>query len=115
VKPLAFVVEVDGLTADDEEEWAAGIVILNPFFEGRPRAKRPPKWVPVMLSRSEYLVCALRSWHTLDSPKSCYELSEFEWAWTSDGLVVRALVDWPSEPDDDVPVLTFEIEEGSHP
>lgn len=113
VTPLAFVVEVDGLMAGDEEEWAAGIVVLNPFFEGRPRAKRPPKWVPDVVSRSEYLVCALRSWHTLDNPKSRYELWEFEWAWTSDGLVVRALADWPDEPDDDVPVLTIEIEEGA--
>lgn len=116
VKPLAFVVEVDGLMAGYEEEWAAGIVVLNPFFEGRPRAKRPPTWVPEMVSRSEYLVCALRSWHILDDPKSCYELWGFEWAWTSDGLIVRALADWPDEPDGDVPVLTSEAEEGrSHP
>ena len=111
VKPLAYVVEVEGLMGDDEEEWVAGIVVQNPFFEGRTRSRPSPTWVPDLVERSEYLLCALRSWHVLENPKSVYELWDFESAWTSDGLVVRAVADWQSEPDDDVPSSTLDIAE----
>jgi hypothetical protein len=83
----------------------SGIVVENPFLKASGRAKRHPEWVPDMVTTSEYLVCALRSWHTLDNPKPAYELRDFESAWTSDALVVRARADWPHEPDD-VPTPT---------
>lgn len=111
VTPLAYVVDTEmTVPGDEEDEWVAGIVVQNPYFDGRRRSKRPPEWVPDTVSRSDYLVCALRSWHQLNNPKSVYELWEFESAWTSDGLVVRALVDWQSEPDDDVPVIGLPVD-----
>jgi hypothetical protein len=103
VKPVAFVVLLENLlpgNPDDDDEWVSGIVVENPFLEPSGRAKRHPKWVPDMVTDSEYLVCALRSWHTLDNPKAVYELWAFESAWTSDALVVRAMADWPDEPDE---------------
>jgi hypothetical protein len=126
VKPVAHVVDVERIFPDDDE-WVAGIVVENPFFlrqeeervlapdapagdegvvlvEVSPRRRnRVPKWVPHLVTDSQYLVCALRSWHTLDNPKPVYELWDFESAWTSNALVVRALADWPDEPGDDVP------------
>jgi hypothetical protein len=102
VKPVAFIVLLENLLPGNEndDEWVSGIVVENPFVEGKGRAKHHPQWVPNMVSDSEYLVCALRSWHTLHNPKSVYELWDFESAWTSDALVVRAMADWPDEPDD---------------
>ena len=110
VKPLAYVVVPEKLVpGDDDEEWVAGIVVDNPFFDGRSRSRRPPEWVPDMVARSGYLVCALRSWHVLGNTKSVYELRNFESAWTSDALVVRATADWQDEPDPEVPSLTVTI------
>lgn len=102
VKPVAFIVLLESLLPgnSDDHEWVSGIVVENPFLEARGQAKRHPEWVPDMVTDSEYLVCALRSWHTLDNPKAVYELWDFESAWTSDALVVRAMADWPDEPDD---------------
>jgi len=110
VKPLAYVVVPEmRVPEDDDDEWVAGIVVENPFFGGQSRLRRPPKWVPDMVSRSSYLVCALRSWHVMGSPKSVYELWSFESAWTSDALVVRATADWQDEPDPDIPALSLTI------
>ena len=109
VKPLAYVVALETLVPGDDDEWAAGIVVANPFFDTKSRSGRLQEWVPATVGGSQYLVCALRSWHVLENPKSVYELRDFESAWTSDALVVRALADWQSEPDDDVPTLTFKI------
>lgn len=119
VKPVAYVVNLEQVFRDDDE-WVAGIVVENPFFQGkspnripkqevladdecsagtvvevsRRHRSRVPEWVPRQAIDSRYLVCVLRSWHTLDEPKSIYELWEFESAWTSDALVIRALADW---------------------
>ena len=110
LKPLAYVVVPEmRVPVNDDDEWVSGIVVENPFFTGRSRSRRPPKWVPDMVSQSEYLVCALRSWHVLGNAKSVYELWNFESAWTSDALVVRATADWQDEPDREVPPLTFTI------
>lgn len=109
IKPLAYVVALDNLVPGENDEWVAGIVVESPVFEGQSRSRRPPKWVPEMVTRSGYLICALRSWHLLGNPKSVYELWNFEWAWTSDALVVQALADWQDEPDDAVPAIAFEI------
>lgn len=100
VKPLASIVLLENLLSGDDREWVAGIVVENPFSEGETRARPHPKWVPDKVFDSEYLVCALRSWHRLNQPKSVYEFWGFEWARTSDALVVRAVVDWQDEPDD---------------
>ena len=103
MNPVAFVVLLENLlptSPDCNDEWVSGVVVENPFLEAKGRAKRHPEWVPDMVTDSAYFICALRSWHTLDHPKSVYELWDFESAWTSDALVVRAMADWPDEPDD---------------
>jgi hypothetical protein len=100
VKPLASVVLLENLLSRDDREWVAGIVVENPFCEGETHTTRQPMWVPEQVGESEYLVCALRSWHPLSEPKSVYEFRHFEWARTSDALVVRAVVDWRDEPHD---------------
>lgn len=98
--PLAYVVDVDGLMSDDDSDWAAGVVVQNPFF-GKDRANESPEWVPDMAGASAFLVCALGSWHQLSNPKSPYELLAFESAWTSDALVVRPVADWCDAEDED--------------
>ncbi|MHB8439354.1 MAG: hypothetical protein ACYDD4_09355 [Acidimicrobiales bacterium] len=50
---------------------------------------------------SEHLVCALRSWHQLDSPKNIYRLWNYESAWTSDALAVGLVADWDDEASDE--------------
>jgi hypothetical protein len=70
VKPLASIVPLENLLSGDDREWVAGIVVENPFFDGETRARPHPKWVPEKICESEYLVCALRSWHPLSNPKS---------------------------------------------
>jgi hypothetical protein len=107
VEPVAFVVLLGDLLARDEEEWVAGIVVKNPFFESRNRLRQSSEWVPNVLTHSQYLICDLKSWHTLDQPVLVYELWGFESAWTSDALVVRAVVDWRDERDE-VPALPVE-------
>ena len=100
VKPLAYVVALETLVLGDDDEWVTGIVAANPFFASKSPSGQLQKqnWVPAMVGGSEYLVCALRSWHVMGNPKSVYELLDFESAWTSDALVVRALADWQDQP-----------------
>lgn len=109
VTPVAFVVLLEGLLAQDDDEWVSGIVVENPFFVERDQPRPNPKWVPDMVTESQYLICALRSWHTLEKPKSRYELWDFESAWTSDALVARALADWPDDRRE-VPGITLELD-----
>jgi len=111
LKPLASIVLLDNLLPGGDDEWVAGTVVENPFFDDDSRAKWHPEWIPDKISESEYLVCALRSWHPLGHPKSIYEFWDVEWASTSDALVVRAVVDWPDEPDDR-PGMTVQLDWG---
>ena len=101
VTPVALVVDKPEAGLARHEEWVVGIVVANPFKQND-GATRPdmPEWVPDMLRDSEHLVCALRSWHQVDRPKSHYELWEFESSWTSDALAVRAVADWRDDEGD---------------
>ena len=102
VRPIAYVVNLEKQVRDQEDdEWVAGIVVESPWAaKADRRSARVPKWVPDVLAESEYLVCALRSWHTLARQKAVYELWAFESAWTSDALVVEATADWQSDLDE---------------
>jgi hypothetical protein len=96
VKPVAYVVAAPDSELIGDGEWIVGIVIENPFVATEGSKRKPwPKWVPDMLGDSEYLICSLRSWHQVTNiEKYTYELWDFESAWTSDALVVRATADW---------------------
>lgn len=90
-----YVIEQDRL-GRLEEEWVAGVIVLNPFrrtseLEDPPEA--PERW-PLGTHESEYLVCTLRHHHTLnESPKSYY-LHGWDSTWTSDVLLLSAIADW---------------------
>lgn len=100
---VGFVVEGDELETDpDDREWAVGVVAKNPFrHTSKPRRKNPDWW-PDMASDTELIVCALRSWHPLKSPKKTYRLWSCESAWTSDALVLRPLADWDDDQDGEI-------------
>jgi hypothetical protein len=98
---LAFVIDKPERGPARHEEWVVGIVVANPHKRSEGSVRRDmPEWVPDMLLDSEHLVCALRSWHQVDRPKSHYELWEFESSWTSDALAVRAVADWRDDAGD---------------
>ncbi|MEU0726203.1 restriction endonuclease [Streptomyces sp. NPDC006140] len=80
--------EADGAPA----EWVTGLVVRNPHRgeDGRPS---PEEW-PGLVEESELLLCALRSHHQLGETKSEYHLYSWEYARTSDVLVLRAVADW---------------------
>ncbi len=92
VSPIAFVVEHDSFAAKDEE-WVVGVVVRNPRFRADASA-RGPGLLPEAVSGCEHLVCALRSWHSLNAPRKTYRLWKCESTWTSDASVVRPIVDW---------------------
>jgi hypothetical protein len=95
------VIETSESDIPGDEEWAVGIVIENPFqISSKFRRNEVPKWVPNMLSDSQYLICSLGSWHTADNMKPLYELREIESSWSSDALVVRPVADWPDVPNE---------------
>jgi len=101
VTPVAFVIDKPERGPARHEEWVVGIVVANPYKRSEGSVRRDmPEWVPDMLLDSEHLVCALRSWHQVDRPKSHYELWEFESSWTSDALAVRAVADWRDDAGD---------------
>ncbi|MGW5765825.1 restriction endonuclease [Streptomyces tendae] len=73
-------------------EWVTDLVVRNPNRrqDGMPA---PDEW-PGRVEESELLVCALRSHHQLDEPKEAYHLYSWEYARTSDAVVLRAVADW---------------------
>ncbi|MFI5825507.1 restriction endonuclease [Streptomyces rishiriensis] len=73
-------------------EWVTGLVVRNPHRgeDGRPASEEWPGGV----EESELLVCALRSHHPLDDPKSAYHLYSWEYARTSEALALRPVADW---------------------
>lgn len=101
VTPVALVVDKPETGLARHEEWVVGIVVANPYKRSQgAKHEETPEWVPDMVRDGEHLVCALRSWHQVDRPKSHYELWEFESAWTSDALAVRAVADWRDDKGD---------------
>ena len=94
---VAFVTEGTRWQEDDDEQWATGVVVENPFRHGGESAARPDGW-PNMLDDSELLVCALRNWHPLSAPQKRYHLWSCESACTSDAIVIRPLADWDEDP-----------------
>lgn len=99
VSPVAYLVEEDSEEhGPSDREWVVGIVVVNPFYERAGNLKA--KWLPSPLERTEYLVCRLRSWHQLSGPKRSYRLWAFDWAWTSDVLVVQPSADWDDDRTD---------------
>jgi hypothetical protein len=103
---LGVIVEEDELETDAaEREWVVGVVARNPFWAKARSRKSVPSWWPSIVSESESLVCALRSWHPVNHPKSSYRLWSCETAWTSDALAVCFVADWDDDPDAMGPVL----------
>jgi len=100
VTPVAYVIDKSEPRHGDNDEWVVGLVIENPFRSNdQYKPYKVPDWVPNMVHDSEFLVCNLRSWHTVDRIKQTYQLWEIESAWTSDALVIRPVVDWPYDDD----------------
>ncbi len=89
--PLGFVVEEDRLSRGDGPPIVTGIIVENPFLG---RDATSPTWWPAEASECELLVCALRSWHSLDEPRTAYHLRMVDWTRTSDAFVFRPVVDW---------------------
>jgi hypothetical protein len=96
---VAFITEAEDALGD-HAEWATGVVVENPYYDRgrfRPAAQVPEAW-PAAVIGSELLVCDLRSYHPLKSPRNSYHLWGWEWTWTSDALVVRFIADWDDPP-----------------
>jgi hypothetical protein len=95
IEPIAVVVEMEKeVPGDDDDEWVRGLVIANPFCDEALAEASLPEDLARIVSRSEVLICGLGSWHTLARPPSRYSLTRFEWAWTSDALVVHVGAYW---------------------
>ncbi len=67
----------------------------NPYYSAdRRRPTTLDDEAPIALVETAVLVCDLRSHHPLSEPPDSYHLIGAEWAWTSDGLVLRVRADW---------------------
>jgi sRNA-binding regulator protein Hfq len=104
VTPIGFVVSSPDSGIGEDSKWVSGIVVENPF---RRKRGSEEEWIPDMLGDSQYLICSLRSWHQVDTIKSVYEFWEFESAWSSDALIVRAIADWADDQDKGTPTLSL--------
>jgi hypothetical protein len=93
VDPTALVVQRQTWPDGKTERWVSGIVVPNPFKE-KPDQDATPDWWPWSISESELMVCSLGSWHTVGDRHGGYYIKRFEWAWTSDAYVFRAVADW---------------------
>jgi hypothetical protein len=91
---VASVVEERTLDPD-ARVWTCGVVVRNPYY-GTVAVDCIPDDLRAPASESELLVCELRSWHPFGEAHA-YDLCWWEWAWTSDGLVVRVMADWVEE------------------
>ncbi|MFD5572797.1 hypothetical protein ACFWJA_33235, partial [Streptomyces cadmiisoli] len=77
---------------DAPTEWVTGLVVRNPHRDEDGRSTSE-EW-PGRVQESELLVCALRSHHPLDDPKTAYHLYSWEYARTSEALALRPVADW---------------------
>ncbi|MFE5893214.1 restriction endonuclease [Streptomyces sp. NPDC056462] len=80
--------ETDGVPT----EWVTGLVVRNPHR--RERGKSDSEEWPGRVTESELLVCALRSHHPVSEPKAAYHLCSWEYARTSEVVVLRPVADW---------------------
>jgi hypothetical protein len=97
VKPVARAVDEEG-----DEQWVTGVVVRNPWFRKRP----PPatedddpaldrqRDVMMALSRFELLPCYMGQHHEPDDIVDYYYIRFVEASWTSDVMMIRAVVDW---------------------
>jgi hypothetical protein len=96
--PVGYVVSHSDFDLDEAQgdaepaEWVTGLVVRNPLRStgGSPTAEE----LPGRAAESELLMCALRSHHPLDKPKARYNLDGWEYARSSDALVLRPVADW---------------------
>lgn len=101
---VGFVIDDTLSDLDPDEVWAVGAVARNPF---RGLRTNDTEW-PWALRDTELLVCSLRNWHVVGSPKAVFRLWGAEWSWSSDGLVFQPIADWDDENDTRPhPVLEF--------
>ncbi|MDH2390126.1 hypothetical protein QCN29_15265 [Streptomyces sp. HNM0663] len=93
---VGYVVSHSDLDLEEENvngaptEWVTGLVARNPHRSGGPSSQ---EW-PGRAAESELIVCALRSHHPLYEPKAAYHLYWWEYARTSDAVVLRPVADW---------------------
>ncbi|WP_224275073.1 restriction endonuclease [Streptomyces sp. LS1784] len=85
LEAIGFVTERSG-----GRLWAVGLVAKNPYY-GLAYGKQPPSW-PVM--QSGVLVCALRSHHPADEPRSRYHLYSWALASAYDSTAVQIVAEW---------------------
>ncbi|MZD19174.1 hypothetical protein GTY82_18450 [Streptomyces sp. SID5476] len=96
LEPVGYVVSHSALELEEAggapTEWVTGLVVKNPYRseDGRPTSD---EW-PGRVGASELLVCALRSHHPVGEPKEAYHLYWWEYAQSSEALVLRPVVDW---------------------
>jgi hypothetical protein len=90
VEPVATIV-----SNSQGEDFASGIVVKNPFLGSAPPSEdstiEEPFW---LLSKNEYLFCALRSWHKPDVYMGRYDLVLAEGCWIEHVPVFYILCDW---------------------
>jgi hypothetical protein len=54
--------------------------------------------LPIVLEAGSVVLADLRSWHPADQPRSSYFLERVDWAFSSNAMVARAIVEWPDQP-----------------
>lgn len=95
VRPTTLIVEPERNARAPFDKWVVGIVVPNPYKSAsRKQPKALDEDVPIALMETGVLVCDLRSHHPLSEPPDSYHLVDAEWAWSSDGLVLRIRADW---------------------
>lgn len=90
VNPSAWIIEQE---PDDPHSplWARGVAFRCP-------TGLLDAGLPIPLEDGSVILADLRSWHPADQRRSSYLLERVEWAYSSDAMVARAIVDWANEP-----------------
>ncbi|WP_019711366.1 restriction endonuclease [Streptomyces xinghaiensis] len=96
LEAVGYVVSHSALELEEADgtptEWVTGLVVSNPYC-GKDGSPTSDEW-PGQVAESELLVCSLRSHHPVDEPKEAYHLYWWEYAYTSEALVLRPVADW---------------------